>query len=79
MVVRHTIGIAVLILAVAVVGSAAAYNDDFGNTFGSKQECLDWWGSYPEACSAPDDGGSFTLSNEMGSTSFSRSSLLGGR
>jgi hypothetical protein len=55
--VKHAVGIAVLVLAVSVIGSAAAYNDDFGNTFGSKQECLDWWSAYPDACSAPDDGG----------------------
>jgi hypothetical protein len=40
-----------------LVGGAAAYDDDFGNTFGSKAECLEWWGTYPEACSAEEDGG----------------------
>ena len=29
---KHTIGIAVLVLAFAVIGTAAAYNDDFGDT-----------------------------------------------
>lgn len=54
---RRIAALAVLAIAFAVSGAAAAYNDEYGNTFGSKAECLDWWGGYPEACAADDDGG----------------------
>src|ERR1044072_4130628 len=57
--------LAVLVLALVLVGGAAAYNDDFGNTFGSKADCLEWWGTYHDACSAEEDSSQRSAGGEQ--------------
>jgi hypothetical protein len=38
-------------------GAALAYDDCCGNSFGSREECLEWWSYTEEACPAESGGG----------------------